>query len=308
MATPSLTVPPSTKAASLRRRRRYAQPYLWLLPVFAIMGAILIYPWGYSLIMSLYSWTPLRPTPPRFIGLENYTYLLSDASFLDSVRITSTLVVVTVFLQFVLGFALALLLNMVSKGRAILTAAYLIPLMLTPSIVGLCWKFILHDEWGLANWALRTLGLAPISWLSDPNWTLPTIILVDVWQQAPFAVLVLLAGLQAIPEEPIEAARVDGANQLQVFWHVMIPYLQPIIITVLLFRLIFSLRTFDVIYSLFRSGGPGNAGQVLGVYLYEHLRTTWRMGEGSAISYALLIATIIVASGFLVQWYRTVED
>jgi multiple sugar transport system permease protein len=272
------------------------------------MLGVLFYPWLSSLIMSLHAWTPLRPTPPRFVGLDNYTRLLTDQAFINSLANTAILVLSTVFLQFVIGFVLALLLNAVPRGRTVLVTMYLVPLMLTPSVVGLTWKFLLHNEWGLLNWALQSLGMGAIGWLSDPAWTLVTIIIVDVWQHAPFAVLVLLAGLQAIPEEPIEAARVDGASEWQVFRFVKLPYLQPLIITILLFRLIFALRTFDVIYALFRSGGPANAGMVLGVYLYEHLRLTWRVGEAAAISYALLFITIVVASLFLVRWYRSVED
>jgi multiple sugar transport system permease protein len=301
---------PASAASVANRRRtwRAVYPYVWLAPAFVIMGGILIYPWTYSLIMSLYSWTPLRPAPPRFIGLDNYIFLVTDPDFHAAFWNTAVLVATTVTLQFFIGFALALMLNMIRVGRAVLTAALLVPLMVTPSVVGLSWRFILHQEWGLANFALRSLGLAPISWLADPTWTMPTIILVDTWQQTPFTVLVLLAGLQAIPDEPVEAARVDGANDRQVFWHVTLPYLQPLIVTVLLFRLIFSVRQFDVVFALFQSGGPGNAGQVLGVYLYEHLRLTWRLGEGSAISYMLLFITIALGASFLVRWYRNVED
>ena len=286
-----------------------AYPYIWLLPVGLIMVGVLVYPWALSLLLSFQSWTPLRPAPPQFVGLDNYMRAFADPAFQGALRNTAGLVVTTVTIQFLGGFAIALLLNTITVGRAILLTMFLLPLMVTPSVVGLSWKLLLHNEWGIFNWVLRGLGLPTVGWLSDPSWTMFTIVMVDVWQHMPFGVLVLLAGLQAIPDEQIEAARVDGASALQVFRHIVLPFLAPLILITLLFRLIFALRTFDIIYSLFRSGGPANAGQVIGVYLYERLRVTWRLGEASAISFILLALTMALAFFFVIRWYRdSLED
>jgi multiple sugar transport system permease protein len=285
-----------------REKRLY--PYVLLSPVLLIMAAVLLYPWIMSLLLSFQSWTPLRPIPARFVGLENYVRIFSDPAFWSSLQNTAILVIATVSIQFLAGFGLALLLNSITVGRGVLLTMFLLPLMVTPSVVGLSWKMLLHNEWGIFNWALVAVGLPRVGWLSDPSWTLFTIILVDVWQHMPFGALILLAGLQAIPEEQLEAARVDGASGLQSFWHIVLPFLMPLILITLLFRVIFALRTFDIIYSLFRSGGPANAGMVIGVYLYEQLRLTWRLGFASAIAYVLLILTMALAFGFIVRWYR----
>lgn len=285
------------------------EPYVWLLPVGIILVGVLLYPWLNSLVLSFESWTPLRPVPPRFVGFDNYLKLLTDSAFHTTLRNTGTLVATTVAAQLVGGFAIALLLNEIRVGRGLLLVMYLLPLMVTPSVVGLSWKLLLHNEWGIFNWVLTSAGLPRVGWLSDPNWTMPTIVLVDVWQHMPFGVLTLLAGLQALPDEQLEAAQVDGASPWQVFRHIVLPFLAPLILITVLFRLIFALRTFDVIYSLFRSGGPANAGSVIGVYLYEQLRTSWRVGEASATSYVLLILTMGLAFFFIVRWYRgAVED
>lgn len=293
-------------AAPLNRpsRSRQIYPYVLLAPVMLIMAAVLLYPWVISFLLSFQSWTPLRPIPARFVGLENYVRIFTDPSFWSSLQNTAILVIATVSIQFFLGFGLALMLNSITVGRGFLLTMFLLPLMVTPSVVGLSWKMLLHNEWGIFNWVLEAFGMARIGWLSDPNWTLFTIILVDVWQHMPFGALILLAGLQAIPEEQLEAARVDGASSLQSFWHIVLPFLMPLILITLLFRVIFALRTFDIIYSLFRSGGPANAGMVIGVYLYEQLRLTWRLGFASAISYVLLMLTMALAFGFIVRWYR----
>lgn len=285
-----------------RQKRLY--PYVLLSPVLLIMAAVLLYPWIVSFLLSFQSWTPLRPVPSRFVGLDNYVRIFTDAAFWSSLQNTAILVVATVTIQFLAGFGLALMLNSITVGRGLLLTMFLLPLMVTPSVVGLSWKMLLHNEWGIFNWALTTVGLPRVGWLSDPSWTLFTIILVDVWQHMPFGALILLAGLQAIPEEQLEAARVDGASSFQSFVHIVLPFLMPLILITLLFRVIFALRTFDIIYSLFRSGGPANAGMVIGVYLYEQLRLTWRLGFASAISYVLLMLTMALAFGFIVRWYR----
>jgi multiple sugar transport system permease protein len=291
----------AVKRPSLQQR---IYPYIWLLPVLVIMAAVLLYPWIVSFLLSFQSWTPLRPAPPQFVGLDNYARVFTDPTFHTSLVNTAVLVVTTVTVQFLGGFALALMLNTITVGRGILLTMYLLPLMVTPSVVGLSWKLLLHNEWGIFNWALTAVGLPRIGWLSDPAWTMFTIVMVDVWQHLPFGALILLAGLQAIPDEQIEAAKVDGANAWQTFVHIVLPFLAPLILITLLFRLIFALRTFDIIYSLFRSGGPANAGMVIGVYLYEQLRITWRLGLASAISYILLLLTMALAFTFIVRWYR----
>jgi multiple sugar transport system permease protein len=290
------------------RFRRRLSPYLWVLPVLVIVGGVLVYPWLWSLGLSFYSWNPLRGTGSRFVGLANYLRIFSDAEFHLALRNTALLTVISVTLEFLIGFGLALLLNMEIRARAFFRTACLIPMMLTPSIVGLSWKVLLHDELGLVNWVLGLFGIPAIGWMSDPGLTLLVIAAIQTWQHAPFVMLILLAGLQSVPLEPLEAARVDGASPVQVFWHVVLPWLRPLIIIVLLFRIIFAVRTFDVVYGLWQGSGPVKAGMVLGVYLYEQIRVFWRLGEGAAISYVLLAITALFSFWFALKMYRGFEE
>lgn len=290
-------------------RQKQIAPYLWFIPIGVIMGAVLLYPWLISLQLSFQSWTPLRPSPPAWVGLGNFSQILSDPGFYSALKNTGILVVTTVTVQFFVGFGIALLLNAITVGRTVLLTMYLIPFMVTPAVAGLSWKMLLHNEWGIFNWVLSSLGLNRIGWLSDPSWTMPTIIMVDVWQHTAFGILILLAGLQAVPEEQVEAAKVDGATKIQIFFHIVLPFLMPLILITLLFRLIFSLRTFDIIFALFRSGGPANAGMVIGVYLYQQLRVAWQLGLAAATSFLLLALTMGLAFFFILRWYRgALED
>lgn len=282
-------------------------PYVWLLPAFAVLLSVLIYPWIWTLTLSFVVWNPLRVQPARFAGVANYLEVLTSARFWQTFENTVLLVLMRVPLEFLIGFGLALLLNRKLKGTAIFRTICLLPMMLAPSIVGLTWKVLLHDELGVFNWVLREAGMGQVGWLSNPALSLFVITLVSVWQNAPFVMLVMLAGLQTVSAEQIEAARVDGATSTQVFRHITLPWLKTLILLVLFFRVIFALRTFDVVYALFKSGGPANAAMVFGVYLYESLRVSWELGTASAISMLLLLVTIAFSLVFVIGMIRRWE-
>ncbi len=298
----------SPAAKGHRAWQRTVYPYLWVLPVLVILLGVLIYPWLWSLVLSFYFWNPLRAVEARFIGLANYVSIFSNAEFHLALQNTFVLTVVSVLLEFAVGFSLALLLNMDIRLRGFFRTICVVPMMLTPSIVGLSWKVLLHDELGLVNWFLGEIGLPAVGWLADPSLTLIVIALTQVWQHAPFVMLVLLAGLQSVPLEPLEAARVDGASSIQAFRYVVLPWLKPLIVIVLLFRIIFAIRTFDIVYGLWQGPGPIKAGMVLGVYLYEQIRVFWRLGEGAAISYVLLIITALFSFWFALRLYKGFEE
>lgn len=278
--------------------KKAIHPYLWFLPMGVIVCGILLYPWLWSLYLSLHSWSPLRPGSPLYIGLTNYLEVLTDPGFWNSVRITVELMVLSVGGQFIIGFALALLLNRIRKGRGVFVSILMLPMMLTPSVIGLIWKFLLHGEWGTLNYFISLVGLEPLKWMSDPSVTLYTVSLISIWQNMPFVMLVLLAGLQTVPQDLMDASRVDGATGLQSFRYIILPWLRPLMNIALMFRVVFALRTFDVVYSMWRSGGPGKSAQVLGVYLYEEYRWAWAIGRSSAISYILLGITFLFSLVF----------
>jgi multiple sugar transport system permease protein len=260
--------------ASPRRTplRRRVFPYLWFVPIFAVLGSVLIYPWIWSFYVSFHEWNVALQDSPSYVGAANYRAVLGDALFHRSLWNSVVLVVVSVALQFLLGLTYAVLLDSGGRGRQTFLTLIMLPFVLAPVMVGLIWKILLQDQFGIVNYYLRRLGMGGLRWLSDPSTTMLTIVTLEVWQYTPFVVLILYAGLQAVPVELREAARIDGASSTQTFRFITLPSLRALILVVLLFRVIFALRTFDVVYTLFKSGGPGNAGMVLGVYLFEELR------------------------------------
>ncbi|QQO10625.1 carbohydrate ABC transporter permease [Breznakiella homolactica] len=283
-------------------------PYFWFTPLILILGFTILYPWIWSLGLSFTKWNLSEGDTPVFIGLRNYINVLTEPLFLLSLRQTALFMVITVPAQLLIGFGTALLLNQNVKGRGLFLSCIMLPFMLTPSIVGLIWKILLSGQWGVFNYFLSLVGIYNVGWLSNPDLSMLTISIIDVWQHAPWVMLVLFAGLQAIPKEMYEAAEIDGAGYWQSFRYVTIPFLSNLIGIVVLFRLMFALRSFDVIYTLFRSGGPANAAMVLGVYLYEQFRLTWEIGKSSATSYIILILTLLFSVPLIIRMYREKKE
>lgn len=279
-------------------------PYVWFLPAFLVIAFVLIYPMVWSLSLSFHQWRVIYATPPVYVGLQNYVQLLGDSFFQEVVLRTITLVIIVVTLQFLVGFSLALLLHSDIKGRYVYVVLFTIPMFLTPSIAALMWKQILQKEWGVLNYVLSLIGFQEVGWLSDPSITFTTIVMLLVWQQSPFFMLFLLAGLQSIPVELTEVAKLDGATSLQIFRHITLPWLIPLLSIAILFRTMFTLRTFDVVYGLWRSSGPVNRGMVLGVYLYDKFKSTWQLGLSSSIAYILLLLTILLGIVFAIITFK----
>jgi multiple sugar transport system permease protein len=288
--------------------RRHLSPYLWFAPAFAVLGGVLVYPWMWSFYVSFHEWSVAVQDAPTWVGAANYRGVLTDGLFYASLRNSVVLVVASVALQLVLGLGYAVLLDTGGRVRQVFLTLVMLPFILAPVMVGLIWKILLQDQFGLVNYYLRLVGFGSVRWLSDPSTTMLTIVTLEVWQYTPFVILILYAGLQAIPGELREAAEIDGASARQVFHHITLPFLRDLILIVVLFRLIFALRTFDVVYTLFKSGGPGNAGMVLGVYLFEELKVNWELGRAAAISYVMLALTILLSVALTRSTFRSQEE
>ncbi len=280
------------------------EPYLWLMPSLLVLAGMILYPWIWTFFVSLQKWNPLMQSTPVFNGLQNYFQVVTDPNFIRAIQLTIILTAGTVGLQFLIGFGLALLLNTDIKGKSVFRTLLLIPMMLTPSVVGMLWKLILQDEFGIANWVMIQLGLPKLGWLSDPALTMPIIIAIQTWLHMPFVLLMLSAGLQSIPNELMEAAKVDGANYFQTLYSVVIPWLKPVIILILFFRTMFALRTFDTIYGIWASSGPLKSGMVLGAYLFEQTRVMWQFGTGATVSYLMLFITLTITIWPIIKIYR----
>jgi multiple sugar transport system permease protein len=192
-----------------------------------------------------------------------------------------------------IGFLIAILLNQVERFRNVYYFILLIPLLINPVVVGLIWRMFLHPQLGILNYLIGFIGIEPVNWLGDPQNAFITIIFVDIWHQVSFMIILLLAGLASIPEEPYEAARVDGANAFQQFRDITLPYMRPVIIITLLIRLIFALKTYDLIY-IMTKGGPGDATDLISYYIYRSAFIGLDLGQAASMSVILLFIVCII--------------
>jgi multiple sugar transport system permease protein len=261
---------------------------LLVTPALAVLISLSIYPLLYSIQIALQTDGPAGPT----WSFANFSRLAGDNFFLAAMAHTFIYAAVALTFEFVLGFALALILNSTIRGQRVFRAAFLIPMMIPPVVVGVVWRLMLNPNFGAVNGVLRQLGIntEQLTWTASPRLALAAVIGVDVWQWTPFVFLVLLAGLQAIPQEPYEAARVDGSNAWQTFRHVTLPLLKPAILIVLLLRTMDLLRVFDQIFIL-TEGGPGFATETVSLYIYRAAFRFSDFGYAAAMSFVLLIIT-----------------
>ncbi len=293
----ALGVPASGRAA-LRRRRR-ARPgaeeerFGWLLaaPSLLVLGAMTTLPLLALVGMSTFRLDLATPFRNRWVGLANYVRLLEDPRFFEALRVTAVYTVATVTLQVVLGLGLALAFLRLGRGMAPLRVAVLLPMILAPIVVGLAWKtLLLTPRYGLVDYLAILLGLGSRPWLTDPTWALGSVIAIHTWQWTPFAFLVFLASLAALPPEPFEAARLDRANAWQIFRHLTLPMLRPAILIVVILRTMVALRAFEGIYAS-TGGGPGTATEILNLYAYRVSFTSLSLGYGATLGTVLLAIT-----------------
>lgn len=275
--------------------RRY-EPAFYIAPAFIVLAIILFYPLGYSLYLSFHNWTlrDFRQGVP-FVGLQQYINLFSNPEFLNAIRITFIFVIAAITLEFILGMALALLLNHDLKGKGIIRSFILLPMMCTNVVVGLTWRLLLNYDYGLVNYLLSVVGLPRLEWLSKPALAMPAVVMVDVWNTTSFVALLLLAGLQALPDEPYEAARIDGASWWQQFRYLTLPLLRQTILVALLWRFIDTFRIFDVIY-LLTAGGPARATETVSIYVYRYGFQSFNLSFASAASYIMILVMLIIAA------------
>ena len=269
---------------------------LFLVIVFPILSA------GYT---SLFDYTLINPSYDFFLGIENYLNALADREFRHSMGLTAVFVIAVVLLEFTLGFAVALMLNEVKRGKPIYYAILLCPLLMNPVIVGLIWRMFLHPTLGIFNWVLSVIGIDPVNWLGDTKIALWTIVMVDIWHQVSFMIVLLLAGLSALPREPYEAARVDGDSSLQSFFHITLPLMRPVIVVTLLIRMIFAVKTYDLIYIMTR-GGPGVATDFVSYFIYRTAFVSLNIGEASAMS-LILLTVILALTAYLYRYMRSLR-
>jgi multiple sugar transport system permease protein len=271
----------------VRQRTRF----FWILlsPALGVLAVVTVVPFLFLFSTSL---TPLNLARPATwwdfsAPLANFLELLSDHRFINSLGIQVRLSAFTVGFQLLLGLGAALLLNSRLRFVEAIRSLFIIPMVLPPIVVAIMWKVLFTPDISVLNWALGVLGLPQPAWLAHPRLALPAIIIADIWEWFPFTLLMLLAALQMMPSEPLEAARIDGASAWQVFRHVVLPLLRPAIVVTVLFRLIESVKAFPLIFVM-TGGGPGTVTEVTNYYAFLQGFTYSLIGYSAAISVVVL--------------------
>ena len=276
-------------------------PFLFPLPAALVVLALAIYPIAYTLIISSRRYD-LGLAKYAFVGTDNFTKALSSSQFLSAVLRTAGFTALSVVASVALGMVMAIVLNRDFRGARWARTAFLLPMVATPVATSLVWMMMFNPTLGILNYVLSIFGLPPLLWVANPTFVIPCLVLVDVWHSAPFAMIILLAGLRALPREPVESAMIDGATRFQIFRLVTLPMLKPVLVVVLLFRTIDALKAFDIIWVI-TAGGPGTSSETLYVYAYNQAFKYLDLGYGSAV---IAIFALIVG-GASIAWIRARE-
>ncbi|MBD3168778.1 MAG: ABC transporter permease subunit [candidate division Zixibacteria bacterium] len=273
--------------------------YLLIIPALLTIAVVAIYPIIDVFILSLYE-RFLTLGIDEFTGLNNYLKLVNDARFWNALKNTAVFTFFSVSLELILGMAVALFINRPFSLQGLIRAAVLLPWAVPTVVSAKIWAWIFNTDLGILNYALLNFGLidADLNWLGSTGYAMAAAITVDVWKTTPFAALLLLAGLQVIPDDLYKAASVDGASRWQKFRHITIPHLKPVIMIVLLFRTLDAFRVFDAIYIL-TGGGPANSTETLSVYAYKILFQTLDFGYGSTIAVSVFAAVMLISIGYI---------
>jgi len=268
--------------------------YKFLAPTVVICAALVAFPFVYMLYLSIHQWIAFRPEK-SFVGLSNFKFILFSSEFRQSLVTTIIFVVVSVIVSIALGFVLALILNEQFRGRDLVRALLTIPAIIPPAAAGFTWKFLLDRDVGLLGGFLFPLLGIKEAFLGNPSLALISVIGADVWCQTPLMFLIFLAGLQAVPVELFEAARIDGADFGQVVRKIIIPLLRPVLGLAVIIRFIFAFNSFDVIFTMTR-GGPGIATQTLPLLGWKIGFQYYDLGQASALAVLMLIITVFFST------------
>jgi multiple sugar transport system permease protein len=299
--------PQASPSKGARRFLTSERAWPWLLPMILFLLFIGIYPLIYNIYNSFREFNPMigRIEP---VGFENWQRLFTDTRALDALRTTTIYVVSALIIEFALGLAIAVLLNSGPWASGLWQSLMILPMVVPPTVAAVMWKVLENPDYGAFSYYLQKFGLTS---MQEPllggngKYAMQAVLIPDIWQWTPFFVLILLAGLKALPTEPLEAAKVDGANAWQTFRDVTMPMLRPMIAIAVLFRLVDLIKVFDYVYVL-TSGGPGTKTEVLSFYAYQRSFTTIEWGYGSVLGIAILVIAIVVANIYVrlfrVEW------
>ncbi len=264
-------------------------------PCLVFVGIFAFYPILYSFYLSLHRIALSIPGREPFVWFENYRHLLNDTVALHALTNTLVFVFLTTFFEILFGLVIALVLDRYFRGRGMVRAAVLVPWAIPTVVASQMWRFIFNDNYGLLNFAVFGSSTQYYeAWLAEPLYAFAAIVVADIWKTSSFAALIILAGLQTIPDELYEAARIDGANAWQRFIRITLPLLKPSLLIALLFRTMDAFRVFDLVFVM-TQGGPADSTNVLQFYGYKKIFAEGLMGYGSTISILVFMVTLTIS-------------
>ncbi|HEY0387607.1 MAG TPA: sugar ABC transporter permease [Gaiellales bacterium] len=284
----------STAAGSsvrARRSRFLASPYLLLLPAAVALAAVSVYPLFYGVRASFTRY--LYGRDYGLDGLANYRIIWDDTFFRSAMVTTAKYVVLSVTIETLLGLALALLVSRELRFAGPIRVGLILPMAIAPVVVGVMWRLLYDSNVGIVDPMFRALGINPPEVLAHNGSAFAAVVLVDVWEWTPLIFLIILAGLQSLPEEPLEAARVDGAGRIRLFFDHTLPLLRPVLLVAIVLRTIDAIGTFDQVYVLTK-GGPGDATRVISIYAYNTAFLFTQYGQAAAMLIALLVMVTLL--------------
>jgi multiple sugar transport system permease protein len=291
------TSPAAAPSAFFARRRRN---YRWfVVPALVVVGAVIIFPWLFTVWMSTFDWK--IGTVAHFVGLDNYIQLATNQRFIESIGHTFYFTALAVVVPLVLGTIAALIFHREFPLRGMLRTVFTMPMMATPVAIALVWTMMFHPQQGVLNYLLSLVGLPPSLWVYSPTLVIPSLVLVEVWHWTPLVMLIVLGGLAALPLEPYESARLDGATEWQLFRFVTLPLIAPFLVVAAVIRTIDAVKAFDTIYVI-SQGGPGTASETINLYLYLQAFAFYNIGNASAV--VVVFFAIILALALLLLYVR----
>ena len=277
---------------------------LFLLPAAIILALIYLGPMLFALKASFTAWVLTSPGSENiFIGVENYTDVVSSPEFWSAVRVTVVYALASIVCGLTLGTILALLLDADFHAQSFFRSIMIIPMVITPSVIGIFWKLLYEEDSGVLNAVLAALRLPKVSWL-NLDMALPSIVLMDVWQTTPFFMLVILAGLQSMDQNAVEAAKVDGANGRQLFRYITLPHLVPYMLIATSFRAIAAMGDFDKIW-LLTGGGPGDRTTTITIFAYKTGFSAFDIGRTTTIAAIFVVIVLVASSPLLWRLFKT---
>ena len=289
--------PPARGAAFLARRRR--SYFLFIAPTLFVVGAVIIFPWVYTIWMSAFDWT--IGSTAHYIGLGNYEKIFTSQRFGEAVLHTFYFTALAVIAPLVIGTWAAMVFHREFPFRGVLRGIFIMPMMATPVAVALVWTMMFHPQQGVLNYLLSLVGLPPSLWVYSPGLVIPSLVMVEVWHWTPLVMLIVLGGLAALPTEPYESARLDGATEWQLFRYITLPLVAPFILVAAVIRTIDALKTFDTIYVI-TGGGPGTASETINIFLYLQAFAFYNIGTASAV--VVVFFVIVLALALLLLYVR----